>query len=275
MLFLAFLPVPLPQAQAQCPSNQGLVESTEKLDDGVSIRVTPMTHLEAMVSLSMVADNMSVSRAVPLTVNIKRSVAEMGRPIEILSARQRNSDRSYQWRHSLYFSIGNSGGQPDLSYIYALPYSAGEKHYVVQSYFGKHSHNAETQDIYAIDFEMPEGTTIYAARPGQVIAYKNDSTAGGSDRAYQDCANYVVIKHADGSYATYCHLRFNGVLVKLGQKVAKGAPLGLSGSTGWATSPHLHFAVFVPLDGLHKATYPVKFATDKGVLERLEEGCTY
>jgi murein DD-endopeptidase MepM/ murein hydrolase activator NlpD len=64
------------------------------------------------------------------------------------------------------------------------------------------------------------------------------------------------------------------VLVKLGQKVAKGAPLGLSGSTGWATAPHLHFSVFVPVDGLHKATYPVKFATDQGIL-RLEEGATY
>jgi murein DD-endopeptidase MepM/ murein hydrolase activator NlpD len=50
--------------------------------------------------------------------------------------------------------------------------------------------------------------------------------------------------------------------------------LGLSGSTGWATAPHLHFSVFVPVDGLHKATYPVKFATDQGIL-RLEEGATY
>lgn len=261
-------------ALAECQSNQGLLESTKKLDDGVSIRVTPMTHLEAMVTVSMVADNMSVSNAVPRTINIKRSVAEMGRPIEILSARQRDFSREFRWRHSLYFKIGNSGGQPDSTYVYSLPYSPGEKHYVVQGYFGKHSHNAETQDIYAIDFEMPEGTTICAAREGEVVAYKNDSNVGGSDRVYEDCANYVVLKHADGSYATYCHLRFNGVLVKLGQKVAKGAPLGLSGSTGWATAPHLHFSVFVPVDGLHKATYPVKFATDQGIL-RLEEGATY
>jgi murein DD-endopeptidase MepM/ murein hydrolase activator NlpD len=156
-----------------------------------------------------------------------------------------------------------------------LPYQKGEKHVLVQGYNGLRSHNAETQSIYAVDFNMAEGTKICAAREGVVIAYKNDSNIGGADKVFEDCGNYVVIKHSDGSYATYNHLRFNGVLVRLGQTVAKGSVIALSGSTGWATGPHLHFAVFVPQDANHQVTYPIKFATAAGILGRLQEGELY
>lgn len=252
-----------------------MVESTEKLPNGVSVRMTLLTTLEALATVSIVSENMTLSKPVPLSVNVSSSVSELGRPRELLRAEQNDVSQTYRWRHSIYFMLGNSGGRHDSRYVYALPYSPGESHLVLQGYNGTHSHNAETQDTYSLDFEMPEGTVVCAAREGQVIAYKSDSNEGGVDKIYSDCANYIVVKHSDGTYATYCHLHYGGVLVKLGQRVARGQQIGISGRTGWATAPHLHFSVFQPIDGLHKITIPTRFATSRGVIEQLEQGRIY
>lgn len=258
-----------------CKSNQGFVEATVKLADGVSIGVAPQTWLEGLVSVTMTSENMTRSCSLPHTFNIRVTADKLGRPIELVRARQLDRGSRYQWQHHLYFRIGNSGGRHESNYVYSLPYRKGEKHRIAQGYNGKLSHNAANNCVYAIDFDMPEGTTVCAAREGTVIAYKNDSNVGGADKRFEDCGNYVAIKHSDGSYAIYNHLRYNGVLVRLGQSVSKGMSLGLSGSTGWASGPHLHFAVFVPVDGLHSETYPTKFATEQGILSELQEGFSY
>lgn len=53
--------------------------------------------------------------------------------------------------------------------------------------------------------------------------------------------NCIVIKHADGLETLYSHQSKN--LVKVGQKVKAGDLIGLTGRTGRATTPHLHFEV--------------------------------
>ena len=45
--------------------------------------------------------------------------------------------------------------------------------------------------------------------------------------------------------ALYAHLRSEGALVRVGQRVRQGQQIGLSGNTGFTTGPHLHFAVQV------------------------------
>ena len=56
--------------------------------------------------------------------------------------------------------------------------------------------------------------------------------------------NYVVIKHSDGQESVYAHLAWRSVKVKVGEKVRRYEILGLSGQTGYATYPHLHFGVY-------------------------------
>jgi len=99
---------------------------------------------------------------------------------------------------------------------------------------------------YAVDFLVPVGTPIYAAASGKVIWVKTDSRAGGKNKKkYWNLGNRIVIRHKNGEYTAYEHLKYKGIIVKKGEKVKKGQLIGYSGDTGWSTiGPHLHFEVF-------------------------------
>ena len=98
--------------------------------------------------------------------------------------------------------------------------------------------------INALDFAMPEGTPVYAAMGGIVVEVKDDSNIGGSDESFRKHCNLVRIKHKNDEYTGYVHLKYKGVCVKEGQKVNEGKLIGYSGSTGFASYPHLHFGVY-------------------------------
>jgi len=82
-----------------------------------------------------------------------------------------------------------------------------------------------------IDFRVRTGTPVHAANAGTVILARNLYFEG----------NCVVLDHGQGLMTVYLHL--SKFKVKEGDKVQAGQILGLSGGTGRATAPHLHFAV--------------------------------
>lgn len=83
-----------------------------------------------------------------------------------------------------------------------------------------------------IDLAAPIGTPVYAADTGEVVY------AGNTVRGY---GNMVVLKHAGDLMTVYAH---NSVLlVRVGDRVAVGQRLALSGQSGHATGPHVHFEV--------------------------------
>ena len=83
-----------------------------------------------------------------------------------------------------------------------------------------------------IDMACPTGTPIRAAKSGKV-AYTGYSSVFG---------NYVIITHADGYQTLYGHM--SKILCKKGQSVTQSTKIGLVGSTGYSTGPHLHFTVY-------------------------------
>jgi len=155
------------------------------------------------------------------------------------------------------------------SYEYELPFKKGAKYLVVQGYGGLFSH----MHIAAIDFEMPTGTPVYAARGGVIYSYKDDSDEGGPFSKYKNKANFIIIKHDDGSFGCYWHLQKNGVLIKNGN-VAQGQQIGISGATGFVLKPHLHFSVKLLLNYEMNSYTQTKFKTTQG-LTLLERGKTY
>jgi len=89
-----------------------------------------------------------------------------------------------------------------------------------------------------VDYAAPTGTPVRSVGQGIV------DVAG----AQGGFGNVVMVKHAGGQTTVYAHL--SRINVKRGQAVMQGQTLGLVGSTGWATGPHLHFEFRV--NGQHK-----------------------
>ncbi|MGP4086606.1 M23 family metallopeptidase [Streptomyces sp. KR55] len=107
------------------------------------------------------------------------------------------------------------------------------------------------------DFAVPTGTNVVAAHGGTVV--KAGGNGAGDGPAY---GNAVVIKHGNGTFSQYAHL--SRIDVKVGQVVATGQRIALSGNTGNSSGPHLHFEIrTTPNYGT--AIDPAAFLRTKGV----------
>ena len=84
---------------------------------------------------------------------------------------------------------------------------------------------------YGIDYGIPTGSEVSACGAGRVVMAESRISSGLS----------VVIEHMPGLYSLYYHL--DSMNVKVGDMVKSGDKVGLSGSTGLATGPHLHWEV--------------------------------
>jgi murein DD-endopeptidase MepM/ murein hydrolase activator NlpD len=85
---------------------------------------------------------------------------------------------------------------------------------------------------YGQDFAVPYGTEVYATGDGTVI--ESGWNSGGF-------GNYIIIDHGYGLRSTYGHL--SEIKVSKGQNVKRGEMIGLSGSTGTSSGPHLHYQI--------------------------------
>ena len=148
----------------------------------------------------------------------------------------------------------------DTSYIYALPYEEGASFRVIQGYFSRFTHKERA----ALDFNMKRGTNITAAREGVVVRVKEDGDRGGLNKKYRPFGNNIVIQHADGTRAGYWHLQQNGAVVTVGDSIKKGQLIGLSGKTGYAAVPHLHFLVWTSKNGQWQQV-ATRFQTAAGI----------
>jgi murein DD-endopeptidase MepM/ murein hydrolase activator NlpD len=148
----------------------------------------------------------------------------------------------------------------DTSYVYTLPFEEGNSHLIVQGYFGIFSHKERA----ALDFKMKRGTKILAVRDGVVTRVKEDGSKGGWNRKYRSEGNNIIIQHTDNSRSGYWHLQKDGALVKVGDTVRQGQVIGLSGKTGYAAIPHLHFIVWRNDKGGWQQV-ATRFKTSKGI----------
>ena len=82
------------------------------------------------------------------------------------------------------------------------------------------------------DFSLPTGTPVYATGDGVIEFTKTKFSGYGK---------HIKIKHGFGYHTLYAHL--SEFLVRPGQRVKRGQPIGYSGNTGGSTAPHLHYEV--------------------------------
>eukprot|EP00658_Telonema_sp_P-2_P078425 TRINITY_DN7340_c0_g1_i2.p1 TRINITY_DN7340_c0_g1~~TRINITY_DN7340_c0_g1_i2.p1 ORF type:complete len:349 (+),score=66.99 TRINITY_DN7340_c0_g1_i2:246-1292(+) len=125
--------------------------------------------------------------------------------------------------------------------MYSIPFDTRYPRRCLQSGNGAFSHSGQLK--HAVDWDMPEGTDILAARDGVVTQVVVHSNRGGPTSDYMEDGNYIGIRHDDGRESQYVHLRQYGNAVQVGEQVRRGQLIGWSGNTGWSTTPHLHFHV--------------------------------
>jgi murein DD-endopeptidase MepM/ murein hydrolase activator NlpD len=171
------------------------------------------------------------------------------------------------------FIVGAIDPDHDDDYEYRLPYADAESHPVIQGYGAKLSHRGAEQ--FTVDFGMPIGTPVHAAREGVVVLLE-DARDGGCWR--DECArlaNFIVVLHPDGTTGEYFHLERGSAAVRVGQRVQRGQRLALSGNTGYSTAPHLHFGVYRAGRDGRTHSVAVRFLTREGPIAEPRTGARY
>jgi murein DD-endopeptidase MepM/ murein hydrolase activator NlpD len=142
------------------------------------------------------------------------------------------------WTQMQLWSQSNNVGQIQTSaghstkyrFIWPEPQAQVSQPFGPSTYWFEPPYGGYAHFHTGIDLVEPFGSPVYAADDG-VVALVGSSSSG--------YGNYVVIAHAGGLDTLYGHLSTS--LVKVGQVVTQGMPVGLEGSTGNSTGPHLHF----------------------------------
>ena len=174
----------------------------------------------------------------------------------------------YDWQ----WVWGSSEAQHAPGTVYYLPYEAGLSFPVSQGPGGTFTHKGES--YHAVDFDMPIGTPVLAARAGEVVDVEKDFRTKVLNR--EAGGNYVLVQHEDGTVAEYFHLKMDGVAVEPGTAVEVGDLLGYSGNTGCSAGPHLHLMVFRAVNGKRRESLPMRFRVKGSRLAApLETGKSY
>ena len=138
---------------------------------------------------------------------------------------------------------GNPTAQHQVGAAYQAPFSAGRNFPITQAFPDAATHQT-LDSVYAVDFSMPVGTDILAARDGVVFDVAAHNYRGGLDLSRDgQAANISRILHDDGTFSLYAHLNWNSIRVKPGDRVRAGQYIADSGNTGFTSGPHLHFSV--------------------------------
>lgn len=223
--------------------------------------------VEATISFKFDLDNAR------LDTKRRTLVVGPGEQVRAFTITRKKIDKSWRYQYNYRWRWGRAGVRPDKSYVYRMPFEEGRKVVVGQGFNGNFSHGGEQK--YAIDWMVPEGTPVHAARGGRVVAVESRFLRGGPSPNFLHAANYVVVMHDDGTFGNYLHFQQDGVVVQMGDYVRAGQLIGYSGNTGFSTEPHLHFHVYAPTDDWESDPIKIRFTTEEGHKIILKKGKTY
>jgi murein DD-endopeptidase MepM/ murein hydrolase activator NlpD len=162
---------------------------------------------------------------------------------QVIVAAHESAGTRPQLQYTSTVALGSPQATHNPPRPYRVPFAVGTTNRVSQAYPDHFTH-VTPDSIYAIDFALPDGSAVYAARAGTVINVRHDSFRGGTLAVMADQANLIEILHDDGTIAVYGHLHWDSIRVHIGQHVARGEYIADSGNTGFSSGPHLHFAVW-------------------------------
>lgn len=204
-------------------------------------------------------------------LNMTRSPARYGGVLPSPSNYQQKT--AYRLPFQGPWRVVNGGVDQDNSHSWELLEQRYAYDFVVLGPDGKSHHGSgdSLSDYHCF------GLPILAVAQGVVVAVKDghrDSPKPGQvDLLQTDIrGNFVVIRHAQGEYSISAHLKQHSVQVKVGQSVQQGQVIGLCGSSGNSSEPHLHFSINDTPHFLASVSLPVKFQHFNQDQEVVSEG---
>ena len=270
LLFACVLPKSVVPGNAhQQPETEELELSENVLDDG-TIQIIGKNNAFCPISVELTFEQLKNYTPEQRGKNIVVIPASESAIINTLKVKKKKVASGYGF--SIAYVLGDTeNAKHNDDHIYQLPFQKGKSCFIGQGYKGNFSHF----DEYALDFDMKEGTKVFAARKGIVVKVKVDSNKGCKKSKCKSLGNFILIYHPeDGSFANYYHLQHNGSSVNVGDEVEAGQHIGFSGNTGWSSGPHLHFEVYTA-GWTQNYTLPTKFLIQSGESGLLEEGKSY
>jgi len=225
--------------------------------DGNSIRFVAINEFQAPVEVMLRFDRLSGLEFPDPDDDLRRLVPPQFRGV-VLSLDRLPEGGDWETGYVYEYVVGDPGARHRPPRPYRTPYALAASFPVSQAYPVAATHMT-ADSAYAVDFAVPVGTDIFAARGGVVFAVQGANYRGGLDTSRQGAkANVVQILHDDGTYAVYAHLNRASIRVKPGDRVERGQYIAESGNTGFSTGPHLHFAVLRNA-GMRIESVPVVF----------------
>ncbi|MBI2996354.1 MAG: peptidoglycan DD-metalloendopeptidase family protein [Candidatus Melainabacteria bacterium] len=262
-------------------SNTLVLSSTTKIDSDSDVGNIEMYKYSLNSSDLYFAKNTSllpIEVKVELNAGSTNVTVDIPQTISLLPKEERfvfkvcatNPSKAWNYEYSFMLAQGFSTSTHTANGKYFLPFKGGESYEVVQGETGSFSHFGDF--LYSIDFDLLEGTEFTAMRDGIVTFVKEGSNEGGADQSFLGKANFIWVLQPDYSIARYVHLKQDGAIVNVGDKVKVGDVLGYSGNTGFTSGPHLHVQVVVPKGFNGEEKIPIRF---KGIDGALTDGSTY
>lgn len=184
-----------------------------------------------------------------------------------------------QFKYQSSFQKGCMHPNVNQSIIYLFPITPGTQ---AQVYEMSPVKSTDSGSWYVLRLKMKPGDTIYAARKGVVNDVQDQNGANDAGQTSIGTENFIEIAQPDCSFARYGILRKNSALVKPGQMIKTGQPIGLVGGDTYGRGSDIRFSVYYYQEenGMLKQTaishYIVpQFWTKNNQAGRLKHGATY
>jgi murein DD-endopeptidase MepM/ murein hydrolase activator NlpD len=210
--------------------------------DELASQLAQLKKLQAQQQKSMAQLELKIQQTRSELVRLKRQSAQLAQAVADMLQQQQDAiiaaAMQAVWTQLQLWLQSNDVGQIPTStghstkyrFIWPEPHAQISQRFGPSTYWFEPPYGRYPHFHTGIDLAAPFGTAVYAADDGVVALVGNSSSGYGK---------YVVIAHAGGLDTLYGHL--STILVKAGQRVTQGTPVGLEGSTGNSTGPHVHF----------------------------------
>jgi murein DD-endopeptidase MepM/ murein hydrolase activator NlpD len=194
------------------------------------------------------------------------------------------ANQGISFRFSYKYQKGRLLSKPPKPNVYLFPFSKTKAHRanqtqnILELIAGK-----KITDFYGMSFQMEKGDTIFAARRGIVSEIKNEFDTHPESVWFSSNTNFVEVFHQDGTFGKYNRFKKGTIMVKAGQSVEAGQPIGIVADDTFEGNTLMQLTVYYLdrakafTDAGHSFTYviPAFYSTNAPAGIMLQQGALY